>query len=682
MDAPDLPTQIAKALVFAIFAVYVLKFTSQNRYPLFGEKLTSLAKYLFLALFGLSAFVPIRNFVVTGSFIAAPNGAVVEAKAWGGIDLEDAGLRGKLRFSTPGDVISSMRRWFPEWRVEKVVRGERLPNITKAWPSESVAFYLVWTCWPEATSWSPSADPLLFRGAKHRKWLELNRCATKTLAELGRDMTPEERDKTLGAAVAFLRSRLALALRKATCQESGADDCVLLLLQMAALAPRDKVLADALARIEALLKAVPDKNHPNRQLAIAKVKTVMALGAMTGAAAPSMMANGLHRAEPFAPDVVAALRSMAGISPVEAAMSADEINSALVAGLDAELQIRSSEAEAKNAAASSCCRYGQHAPLWPMGHVEDAPESLRKPAIEMLAAEVVRRAADTSCDPRFQSGLEPEGDLIDNDRYVLMNQLAFLYAATRALSGYAACAATALPPRGRVEAWLVDVPGTVGQLVGNEERPSAHFEGEQMLEGLCAAAASLPGCEKLPQGKLEHALLERAARFQRQSVDLGAADFGGLLPAPAAKALIAVLDGLQCNRGKAELWTSPTSGSLLLSPDCDLNGMRGSAPENAVARPRDDGRSRLLVAYRGGEAYRLLVFNSFMYDDEGTLIDVSDADGDGRLELWFRGTVAECDGDDTDAPCEAEGISYGEDFGGILARFRDKRLEAGSVAVR
>jgi hypothetical protein len=589
--------------------------------------------------------------------------------------IAEAARRDRLHFATPTDAVGKIRGWYPEYRVVgKPIRGELLPPVNGDWSPEGVALFSVWQCWPEAASSKPDQDPLLSPGKS--AWpTDLGACMNVFLARRATPAFDEAARKKLAAeALPVLRQKIAAALRNTTCREKGADDCGLLLLELASIAPSDAVLADALARVEQQLASSPDLDHAYRRFAIARAKVAMALAAMASFTTEAPLhLRLLDAAEERLPRAVLWLRAKAGLPPAPAVLPEETVRKILVGALDAHLAMHRL-AEAERAKGKPCCLLEANGHLRPLDPIEDAGSAdVRERAVAYLSDEVKRRAGQAACDEGL-AGLGGESLLSGERRYTLGGQLALAYAVERARrADQAACGPLALPQKDASKPWLVDVEGMLSGLLADEQHPRAHAEAERLLAALCADLPESPRCASAataPESPLSEDMLVDGTRFVSQAVAAERSALAKQLPGALADLVLARVDAAQCRTQSLTLWTHAKRNVVVVEPNCVPTGQ----PERPI---------HALIVARDKSASWVSVSPGFMQQDRGRLLAVTDLDDDGRPELWFKGIVSECDGEAGKQPtCDPEGIEAKEVAGNGWMNFTDERLRTGQRAMK
>lgn len=587
--------------------------------------------------------------------------------------LAEAARRDRLHFASPGEAIAKLRRWYPERALRGPLDVLEQRLIDHDWSAEALAFLVVSQCWPAAVIAQPERDPLRSRGKVDSAWpTDLGACADGILERRAKPSLDEAARRQLAdRALAVLRQKLAATLRTTSCRAQGGDDCALLLLELASVAPNGAALRDAIDRVEQQLAASPDLDHPYRRFALARAKVALALGAMESFTAEAPLhLKLLDAAEAPLPRAVLWLRAKTGWTPAPAALPEDTARKFLVDALDAQIAMHV-RAEAEHA---TCCLLEANTHLRPLDPIEDtASADVRQRAVAYLNDEVKRRAAQASCDEGLGRRLNGKSAGGADGRYSLGSQLAFVYAFERLRRSDAdACARLVLPHKSPDRPWLVDAEGIIDGLLADDKHPRAHAATGGLLDALCAAAPDSRLCETVaPSVELSEDMLVDTARFVSQTVAADKSALAKHQPAPLADQVLARVDAALCRTEALTVWTHPQRKVVVVEPNC------------APTAESDRSRQPLLVA-RDNSAVWVKVTPDFVHEARDRLLAVTDLDDDGRPELWFKGPLAECEVEEEKPagapPCDAEGVAAKEVFGDSWVTFADDRLRAPKIA--
>lgn len=591
--------------------------------------------------------------------------------------IVEAARHNRLHFATPGAAVAKLRGWYPDHRTLGASL-DVLPQqlIDTDWSGEAIALLVVAQCWPEVASSQPDGDPLRSQGIAGKAWpIDLGACTRGLLERRGKRSLDEAAQRKLADdALAVLRQKLVATLRAGSCREKGADDCGLLLLELASIAPNDAALHDAIDRVEQQLAASPDLDHPYRRFAIARAKVALALAAMESFTTEAPLhLRLLDSAEERLPRAVLWLRAKAGLPPAPAVLPEETVRKILIGALDAHLALLAL-AEAERAKGKPCCLLETNAHLRPLDPIEDtASADVRKRAVAYLNDEVKRRAAQAPCDEGLGRRLNGKSASGSDGRYTLGAQLALVYAFERLRNNDAdTCAAPALPQKAPDRPWLVDAEGIIGGLLADDKHPRAHAAAESLLDAWCTASPDSRLCETVaPSVELSEDMLVDTARFVSQSVAADKIALAKHLPAPLADQVLTRVDAAVCRTEALTLWTHPQRKAVVVEPNC--------APT-----PESDSSLQSLLVARDDSAAWVKVSPGFLHGTHGRLLAVTDLDDDGRPELWFKGQLVECESEEekeAGAPrCDPDGIVAKEVFGGSWATFADDRLRARKMA--
>ncbi|MBW8371680.1 MAG: hypothetical protein K0M66_12025 [Thiobacillus sp.] len=191
-----------------------------------------------------------------------------------------------LTFDKPSDIVAKVASWFPgeiaqirSAKEKKLWRGViHLYGPFENWNAEPMAFLALWNCMPQIAWINPDRNPFE-RDPKIP--FRLNPVAEKQNTEQesdfgfcvrersgsqgGRTMEEyyanQEKVRRFAArATPILREKFARFLASNRCQGTGPDDCVLVLRLWASLLPADTKLAAMMQRLEA--EIAPDRDLP------------------------------------------------------------------------------------------------------------------------------------------------------------------------------------------------------------------------------------------------------------------------------------------------------------------------------------------------------------------------------------------------------------------------------------
>lgn len=582
-----------------------------------------------------------------------------------------AARHGGIDFASPGEAVAIMQRWaFPGYRVVPPQGQSLTVAIAADWSPAGVAFYAIWTCWPTVAVRDIGRDPWLAAVKDGDEWPDLGACTQSLVDRLTASEDPAARQKIAADAIALIRQKAIATLQNSrSCEEKGADDCALLLLQLAAIAPLDAVLPELTAHVERLLGWASASDHAHRRLAIANVKVAMALKSLAAPPVEApLRARLLDRAESVAPDAVRWIRRWSGIAPAPTPLATPTIRRIFEEAVEKRATLD------KLAASESDRRRIERARLDPLHRVEDAELVARNPAIDLLVQEVRRRAQAQPCDERLSHVLRRD-DIVGGRQYVLGSQLAFAYSAERARKGDSSvCWDLSPPARSERTPPRIEVMALLGGLIGNEDLPFAHVEAETALAELCRGAESRdPGCGKLAPGLAASELPDPAARFSSRTVPADRNAMAAFMPGETAGAVWASIEQSGCVPDKFNVWTHPQSSAVLVQASCVPLAPSPSGEKGALDAPRHGHRVRPpVIAAQRAEALRVIGVDAFVNGRPVEPVAVTDLDQDGRLEVWQQGV--DCRHDDVaSAHCQSDGIRVEEVFGAVLARFRDQR---------
>lgn len=203
-----------------------------------------------------------------------------------------------LDFEKPSDVITKIAAWFPtEITAARARKRDFLKHDVylhgpyENWTDEAIAFVVLWRCMPNGVWLRPELRPF---GMRENDSLSQMPIAAKQSAQEEYDFafcvserngpgwprSAEERranveyaQRIAVRATPVLQRKFAWFLSQHRCRGTGPDDCALILLQWAKLAPRDIALAALLLDLErdiALGSALPRERVPHTTWADAR----------------------------------------------------------------------------------------------------------------------------------------------------------------------------------------------------------------------------------------------------------------------------------------------------------------------------------------------------------------------------------------------------------------------------
>ncbi len=203
-----------------------------------------------------------------------------------------AGRGSLMTFDKPSDILAKVSAWFPQEIAAAQAKNEtdigNLPSLYgpyPSWPDESAAFLTLWHCMPGRAWLRPtqaffmrrlkegSGDPYMAIGDRSSGAFDFgdcvqnrsNRVAVRTDAEFA--IVKQDRRKIGDRVKPVLQRKFARFLAANRCRGTGPDDCVLVLLLWSSLAPADPGLAKAIQTLEP--EIAPDSPLPalNKPLA-------------------------------------------------------------------------------------------------------------------------------------------------------------------------------------------------------------------------------------------------------------------------------------------------------------------------------------------------------------------------------------------------------------------------------
>lgn len=584
---------------------------------------------------------------------------------------EEAVRRGALDFGSPGDVVEQMRRWFPEYRQSggKLV-GEHYwygPTI----PEESIAFQLVWDCWPEGTTWAPNIDPWLdLRSLRHTgaSYSGFSQCWDNKLSFSYRT-DAVQRDRIGKATRSLVAKRIVRFLERTQCQTSGADDCFLLLLALTELQPNEGRLPGLLERMERLLASQNVPVRPHQRLALLRARisvAVLAAEAGQGQHLTIWRNRAINWLVVHAPGLADWLEDYLGIGAANLQLDQQVALAELTSSLHAVLQ-------SDGFVFPACCAYDAMGrlvhPLAPLAGHE------RAPVVAQAVTTVAGRIAQQGCVPGIMRSNLPDR----SPGHEILSMLRFEYSLARAGAG------------DETRCWDITPDQSVLTLHGakamadrlqplamQDGHPYAAHEARRVLLDLCSAGGShglrSAECEALAPLRQDRRPAE-GVRFDHATVD-GQAPIDRRFPANVADQIRRLLADAACRPNRIRLFGGEEAGPAVLVTDC-RNAASAEDEEvvfpDFLTRPRYESHAYpLTLLVTGNRVVSVAIPDElgFLYET-GRLVGVSDMDGDGRLELWFEGSVAECDTDD--AECESEGVVMGELLGPVVSFYVDNR---------
>lgn len=197
-----------------------------------------------------------------------------------------AGRGPLLTFDKPSDVINKVSTWFPD-EVAAARASERQSFFSHVhlhgpftnWHDEPAAFLGLWNCMPQMAWLKPQRDPFVRRRGVETNWMgnaammgwsnqehDFGFCLR---GRNGRRFANSEEDlgiirneirRTAERITPVLRNKFSRYLSTHRCRGTGPDDCVLILHLWASMSPADVQLAHAIQALEA--EIAPDDPLP------------------------------------------------------------------------------------------------------------------------------------------------------------------------------------------------------------------------------------------------------------------------------------------------------------------------------------------------------------------------------------------------------------------------------------
>lgn len=191
-----------------------------------------------------------------------------------------------LTFEKPSDIITKVNSWFPsEFRVLQGAKEKNLWTGTirlwgpfENWDAEPMAFLALWNCMPQIAWINPDRnpferDPSISSGlhpiaarTNNEKESDFGFCVRERNGYKGGDTMEEyhvNQDKVhrfAALATPILRDKFAHFLANNRCQGTGPNDCVMVLRLWASLLPADTKLAAMMQKLEA--EIAPEMDLP------------------------------------------------------------------------------------------------------------------------------------------------------------------------------------------------------------------------------------------------------------------------------------------------------------------------------------------------------------------------------------------------------------------------------------
>lgn len=181
-----------------------------------------------------------------------------------------AGQGSLLKFDKPSDIITKISAWFPgEFATAQT--ADRIASIYlwgpfANWQTEPAAFMTLWNCMPQRIWQKPGQNPFSIRFSDHFPYMAIadrssgqydfraciyersGRVSARTEKDLF-VLTKEKRE--IGNRVApVLKDKFAHFLAENRCRGTGPDDCVLIMLLWSSLSPADPGLAKTIQMLE------------------------------------------------------------------------------------------------------------------------------------------------------------------------------------------------------------------------------------------------------------------------------------------------------------------------------------------------------------------------------------------------------------------------------------------------
>lgn len=628
-----------------------------------------LIRRLFLISFALVLLIfatPVPEFVrlvliKAGAQVGPPELNFSEYDSRKGPDINVEGPAGNLRFSTLGDVVTSVKSWYPSMQHGDRGAGIPLANIDRRWPVESIAFYLTWTCLPSAATVSPNIDP--FMSAIWRDMNDFKRCSIRSMEEYAKAVPAAERAALLDQALLIIRTRVTAGAMRTTCKEKGADDCVLGLLILSSLAPADMTLDRALHRVEAVLEKSPELVHDARRYALTKVRSQIAIESLAGQPKSSMGSKIVDSIEPYFPKSAAAVRSALNVQPGRVDWSKERSDMALSEGLDQDILLRANAASQRNGSHGWLSRYEPYYYAWPLSHVEYLPIERRKVIVAALTDEVVRRAGTEKCNTALAEGIDRHGDWVRSDeQLVLMAQLSFLYASLQSKrTPEGLCGSLAIPEKGGQQDWYLDVTSILASLVWDENRPFLHAKAMRQIEAWCAEHSQSAICEKLPRGDLDFLKEPGGLRYHASQIASTKE-----LPEDVSSSIDNHLLRENCRPISYIIWKKLPQDPVVVDVLCESVEKSDDADELPA-------KWHLWAEIMSAKVSLVGAHDGSSYQWPGAIQSAADFDGDGRPEIQYL-QPSYCEEGTSPSTCGKGELHDGEVFGGRLIKYDDNRL--------
>lgn len=191
-----------------------------------------------------------------------------------------------LTFDKPSDIVAKVAAWFPAEIAQ--IRGAKEKKLWRGvihlygpfenWDAEPMAFLALWNCMPQIAWINPDRNPFkrdanipfrldpIAERQNTEKESDFGFCVRERSGYLGGRTIEEYRadqDKVssfAARATPVLREKFARFLAGNRCQGTGPDDCVLVLRLWASLLPTDTKLAAMMQKLEA--EIAPDMDLP------------------------------------------------------------------------------------------------------------------------------------------------------------------------------------------------------------------------------------------------------------------------------------------------------------------------------------------------------------------------------------------------------------------------------------
>jgi hypothetical protein len=630
--------------------------------------------------------------------------------------ISAAAMMGIVEFKTPADLVRNWKAWFKSSGSRRTM-WERMPApppASRAWSTVGVAYRVVASCLPEIV-WEAD-DPVEAAARTRRGWwpllarhvgdMEFDACvAQESARDPSRAAPPgppwlDANDPYKGDAARFLEDMFVATLREQQCRGRGADDCIILSVLLAELAPASEKTANVLKLIDPLVRVDATLDVP----------------------APPKPASGDAFKHPWDAYLQSLMRRAAFLR----AKLISQLSAPAAWPPDAWLETNGEMAQIErltdartyfDGRGSQYQRDSYPAGLSPWAALDRVLGSTTARGKEMR-----QKLRDQTRASAKERDCKPPG--ADGSTYMGLQRMALMdYRIARLAAGDESTCGAPLgsfpqlnaedQPRTKIDtsdreamaAKIAALIGREGYGVAHEEALASFIESNQ--ERCASVQFDITNSRKrqpmncspwitepqtvrrtLPNSKLS---LTRETAFKAVSIAVGVPDpkTGEWIEPPSPARIVAavakyvplakdalekLLSEVERLRGLpqgAALFQHPQHAKQLLVLSVNFPQVTESTFTNPIPLYLSRENS-VLIVLEGSKATPLWVPPRFGYQyDEGEIYAVSDLDRDGNLEVWFKGSHGECDGEDLKPgiDCSIVSIFMGEQFGNALSWF-------------